>query len=111
MGQEFAAEAIADTGAGLERILALLQGVDSVRNRFMQPLLDTACSLTGKTPTGRAITTIVTHLRCVCSRACPVSDDAGERRSVPPNEGVVTFFAEFFGEPFVMRSCSALIGL
>ncbi|MGA1436996.1 MAG: alanine--tRNA ligase, partial [Ilumatobacteraceae bacterium] len=39
-----------DTGAGLERILALLQGVDSVwETDLMQPLLDTACSLTGKT--------------------------------------------------------------
>lgn len=38
-----------DTGAGLERILALLQGVDSVwETDLMQPLLDTACSLTGK---------------------------------------------------------------
>ena len=38
-----------DTGAGLERILALVQGVDSVwETDLMQPLLDTACSLTGK---------------------------------------------------------------
>ena len=38
-----------DTGAGLERILALLQGVDSVwETDLMQPLIDTACSLTGK---------------------------------------------------------------
>ncbi len=39
-----------DTGAGLERILTLLQGVDAVwETDLMQPLLDTACSLTGKT--------------------------------------------------------------
>ena len=39
-----------DTGAGLERILALVQGVDSVwETDLMQPLLDKACSLTGKT--------------------------------------------------------------
>jgi alanyl-tRNA synthetase len=38
-----------DTGAGLERILALLQGVDSVwETDLMQPLLDTAQSVTGK---------------------------------------------------------------
>jgi alanyl-tRNA synthetase len=38
-----------DTGAGLERILALLQDVDSVwETDLMQPLIDTACSLTGK---------------------------------------------------------------
>ncbi len=38
-----------DTGAGLERILALVQGVDSVwETDLMQPLLDKACSLTGK---------------------------------------------------------------
>ncbi|MGH9133760.1 MAG: alanine--tRNA ligase, partial [Ilumatobacteraceae bacterium] len=38
-----------DTGAGLERILALVQGVDAVwETDLMQPLLDTACSLTGK---------------------------------------------------------------
>ncbi len=39
-----------DTGAGLERILALLQGTDSVwETDLMQPLLDTAQSVTGKT--------------------------------------------------------------
>ena len=39
-----------DTGAGLERILALLQGVDSVwETDLMQPLIDEAQSLTGKT--------------------------------------------------------------
>jgi alanyl-tRNA synthetase len=38
-----------DTGAGLERILALLQGVDAVwETDLMQPLVDTACSLTGR---------------------------------------------------------------
>ncbi len=38
-----------DTGAGLERILCLLQGVDSVwETDLMQPLIDQACSLTGK---------------------------------------------------------------
>jgi alanyl-tRNA synthetase len=38
-----------DTGAGLERILALMQGVDSVwETDLLQPLLDEACSLTGK---------------------------------------------------------------
>jgi len=38
-----------DTGAGLERILALLQGVDSVwETDLMQPMIDRACSLTGK---------------------------------------------------------------
>jgi alanyl-tRNA synthetase len=39
-----------DTGAGLERILTLLQGVDAVwETDLMAPLIDTACSLTGKT--------------------------------------------------------------
>ena len=39
-----------DTGAGLERILCLLQGVDAVwETDLMMPLIDTACSLTGKT--------------------------------------------------------------
>ncbi len=39
-----------DTGAGLERILALQQGVDSVwETDLMQPLIDTAQSVTGKT--------------------------------------------------------------
>jgi alanyl-tRNA synthetase len=39
-----------DTGAGLERILALKQGVDSVwETDLMQPLIDRAQSLTGKT--------------------------------------------------------------
>ena len=38
-----------DTGAGLERILALVQGVDSVwETDLMQPLLDEACSITGR---------------------------------------------------------------
>jgi alanyl-tRNA synthetase len=38
-----------DTGAGLERILALLQGVDSVwETDLMRPLIDEACSLTGR---------------------------------------------------------------
>ncbi len=38
-----------DTGAGLERILALLQGVDSVwETDLMQPLIEEACSITGK---------------------------------------------------------------
>jgi alanyl-tRNA synthetase len=38
-----------DTGAGLERILTLVQGVDSVwETDLMQPLLDEACSITGK---------------------------------------------------------------
>ncbi|MEZ5295617.1 MAG: alanine--tRNA ligase-related protein [Ilumatobacteraceae bacterium] len=38
-----------DTGAGLERILALLQGVDSVwETDLMVPLIDTAQSITGK---------------------------------------------------------------
>jgi len=38
-----------DTGAGLERILALVQGVDSVwETDLMQPMIDEACSLTGK---------------------------------------------------------------
>jgi alanyl-tRNA synthetase len=39
-----------DTGAGLERILCLLQGVDAVwETDLMMPLIDKACSLTGKT--------------------------------------------------------------
>jgi alanyl-tRNA synthetase len=38
-----------DTGAGLERILALLQGVDSVwETDLMMPLIETAQSLTGR---------------------------------------------------------------
>ena len=38
-----------DTGAGLERILALVQGVDSVwETDLMRPLIDEACSITGK---------------------------------------------------------------
>ncbi len=39
-----------DTGAGLERILCLLQGVDAVwETDLMAPLIDEACSLTGRT--------------------------------------------------------------
>jgi alanyl-tRNA synthetase len=39
-----------DTGAGLERILALLQGVDSVwETDLMAPLIDTAQAVTGRT--------------------------------------------------------------
>ena len=39
-----------DTGAGLERILCLVQGVDAVwETDLMMPLIDQACSLTGKT--------------------------------------------------------------
>ncbi len=39
-----------DTGLGLERMLTLLQGVDAVwETDLMQPLIDQACSLTGKT--------------------------------------------------------------
>lgn len=39
-----------DTGAGLERVLALKQGVDSVwETDLMQPLIDAAQSVTGKT--------------------------------------------------------------
>ncbi len=38
-----------DTGAGLERLLCLLQGVDAVwETDLMLPLIDQACSLTGK---------------------------------------------------------------
>ena len=38
-----------DTGTGLERILALMQGVDSVwETDLMQPLIDEACSITGQ---------------------------------------------------------------
>ena len=38
-----------DTGAGLERILTLMQGVDSVwETDLMRPLIDEACSITGK---------------------------------------------------------------
>ena len=38
-----------DTGAGLERILCLLQGVDAVwETDLMAPLIDRACSLTGR---------------------------------------------------------------
>src|SRR6056297_764449 len=38
-----------DTGAGLERILALVQGVDSVwETDLMAPMIDEACSITGK---------------------------------------------------------------
>ena len=45
-----------DTGAGLERILALLQGVDAVwETDLMQPLIDTACSLTGQVVPGRRL--------------------------------------------------------
>ena len=41
-----------DTGAGLERLLCLLQGVDAVwETDLMLPLIDQACSLTGKTYT------------------------------------------------------------
>jgi len=39
-----------DTGAGLERILCLLQGTDAVwETDLMAPLIEQACSLTGKT--------------------------------------------------------------
>ena len=39
-----------DTGAGLERILCLLQGVDAVwETDLMAPLIEQACSLTGRT--------------------------------------------------------------
>ena len=39
-----------DTGAGLERILCLLQGVDAVwETDLMAPLIDEACALTGRT--------------------------------------------------------------
>ncbi|MEO5723995.1 MAG: alanine--tRNA ligase [Ilumatobacteraceae bacterium] len=38
-----------DTGLGLERVLCLLQGVDAVwETDLMRPLIDQACSLTGK---------------------------------------------------------------
>jgi alanyl-tRNA synthetase len=38
-----------DTGAGLERILALVQGVDSVwETDLMAPMIEEACSITGK---------------------------------------------------------------
>jgi len=38
-----------DTGLGLERMLCLLQGVDAVwETSLMQPLVDQACSLTGR---------------------------------------------------------------
>jgi alanyl-tRNA synthetase len=41
-----------DTGAGLERLLCLLQGVDAVwETDLMLPLIDRACSLTGKSYT------------------------------------------------------------
>jgi alanyl-tRNA synthetase len=39
-----------DTGAGLERILSLIQGVESVwETDLLMPLIDKACSLTGRT--------------------------------------------------------------
>ncbi len=41
-----------DTGSGLERMLCLLQGVDAVwETDLLLPLIDQACSLTGKTYT------------------------------------------------------------
>jgi alanyl-tRNA synthetase len=41
-----------DTGAGLERVLALVQGVDSVwETDLLMPLITEACSLTGKSYT------------------------------------------------------------
>jgi alanyl-tRNA synthetase len=41
-----------DTGLGLERMLCLLQGVDAVwETDLMMPLIDQACSLTGRTYT------------------------------------------------------------
>ena len=41
-----------DTGAGLERMLCLLQGVDAVwETDLMQPLIDQACSVSGRTYT------------------------------------------------------------
>ena len=39
-----------DTGAGLERILTLVQGVDAVwETDLMLPMIETACSITGRT--------------------------------------------------------------
>ena len=73
-----------DTGAGLERILALLQGVDSVwETDLMSPLIETAQSVTGK----RAISGNYERprqLRDACARrARPLVDDARQRRRVP----------------------------
>jgi hypothetical protein len=76
-----------DTGAGLERILALLQGVDSVwETDLMQPLIDTACSLTGKSYRAGdyddrdsfAMRVLAEHARV---------DDARQRRRVPVERG------------------------
>jgi alanyl-tRNA synthetase len=74
-----------DTGAGFERILTLLQGVESVFSTdVFAPIVDRACSVT-KTPVGRdhahdvALRILADHTR---SAACLIADGI-----VPSNEG------------------------
>ena len=77
-----------DTGLGLERMLCLLQGVDSVwETDLILPLIDLACSLTGKTyvpgdyddPDSFAMRVLAEHAR---SSTMLVSDGV-----FPSNEG------------------------
>ena len=77
-----------DTGAGLERILALLQGVDSVwETDLMQPLIDTACSLTGKSYRVGDYDDRDSFAMRVLAEHARVVDDAGQRRRVPVERG------------------------
>ena len=77
-----------DTGLGLERMLCLLQGVDAVwETDLMLPLIDQACSLTGKTYTPGDYDDRDT-LRDACARrARPQQHHAGQRRRVPSQRG------------------------
>jgi alanyl-tRNA synthetase len=77
-----------DTGAGLERILTLLQGVDAVwETDLMQPLLDTACSLTGAHVPPRRLRRPRQLRHAGARRARPLGGHAGERRRVPVERG------------------------
>jgi len=77
-----------DTGAGLERMLCLLQGVDSGgRPTCWQPLIDQACSLTGKKYTAGDYDDRASFSIARPRRARPQLDDARQRRRVPSNEG------------------------
>ncbi len=77
-----------DTGAGLERILALLQGVDSVwETDLMMPLIEAAQSVTGKSYRVGDYDASRQLRDARARRARPLVDDARQRRRVPVERG------------------------
>ena len=98
-----------DTGAGLERILTLKQGVDSVwETDLMQPMIDEAQSITGHKYIVGDYDDRASFATAGARRACPLQHDAGQRRRVPFERGdAATYFAESSVGRCVSPTCLA----